>query len=53
MTATPTEIIRHGTFGPIVWDTATGNTRAATQEDMDTLPVGDDLTEEEEAQIEE
>jgi hypothetical protein len=53
MATTPTEIIRHGTFGPIVWDTATGATRVATQEDMDTLPVGDDLTAEEEEQIEE
>lgn len=47
------EQIRHGTFGPIVWDTATGETRVATQDDMDNLPVGDDLTAEEEASIEE
>jgi hypothetical protein len=46
------EQIRHGTFGPIVWDTETGETRMATQEDMDTLPVGEDLTAEEEATIE-
>lgn len=49
--ATENEIIRHGSFGPIVWDTATGETRAATQYDMDHLPVGPDLTEEEEASI--
>jgi len=48
---TTTEIIRHGSFGPIVWDTATGETRAATQYDMDHLPVGEDLTEEEEELI--
>lgn len=47
------EVIRHGTFGPIVWDTQTGETRAATQKDMDELPVGDDLTEEEEEGIKE
>jgi hypothetical protein len=52
-TTTTTEIIRHGSFGPIVWDTATGETRAATQYDMDHLPVGEDLTEEEEASIQE
>ena len=44
-----TETIRYGTFGPIVWDD--GETRMATQDDMDTLPVGDDLTAEEEASI--
>ena len=49
--AKSTDIIRHGSFGPIVW-CADGTTRCATQEDMDTLPVGDDLTEEEEAEIE-
>jgi hypothetical protein len=48
-----TKVIRHGSFGPIVWDTATGQTRAATQEDMDSLEVGPDLTPEEEAEIEE
>ena len=47
------EQIRHGSFGPIVWDTITGDTRVATQHDMDTLPVGPDLTDEEEAGIEE
>ena len=46
MTAT-TEIIRYGPFGAIVWDTLTGATRRATQEDLDDLPVGDDLTSEE------
>lgn len=46
-----TEIIRHGTFGPIVWDTDTRATRAATQQDLDILPVGDDLDEDEEAEI--
>lgn len=50
---TPTEIIRHGSFGAIVWDTQTGETRMATQRDLDTLPVGDDLTDGEEAEIEE
>ena len=45
------EQIRHGTFGPIVWDTETETTRYATQDDMDTLPVGDDLTPEEEESI--
>ena len=45
------EIIRHGTFGPIVW--SPNGTRVATQYDMDTLEVGEDLTEEEEATIEE
>jgi hypothetical protein len=48
-----TEIIRHGSFGPIVWDTDTGETRCADQHDMDTLPVGEDLTAEEEETIEE
>lgn len=47
-----TEQIRHGTFGPIVWDVITGETRYATQDDMDTLPVGPDLTPEEEDSIE-
>lgn len=46
-----TEQIRYGTFGPIVWDTATGDTRMATQRDLDHLPQGDDLTEAEEATI--
>lgn len=45
------EIIRHGSFGPIVWDIVTGETRSATQEDMDTLAVGPDLTPDEEAEI--
>lgn len=43
------DIIRHGSFGPIV-QTEDG-WRMATQKDLDTLPVGDDLTEEEEAEI--
>jgi hypothetical protein len=47
------EIIRHATFGPIVYDTTTGQTRVATQQDMDELEVGDDLTPEEEEAIEE
>lgn len=47
------EVIRHGSFGPIVWDLTSGETRAATQKDMDELAVGDDLTEEEEASIQE
>lgn len=47
----PRETIRHGTFGPIVWSES--GTRAATQRDMDTLPVGPDLTPEEEDEIEE
>ena len=46
-----TEVIRHGSFGPIVWDVVTGETRFATQDDLDHLPVGPDLTEEEEASI--
>ena len=45
--------IRHGSFGPIVWDTVTGDTRVATQHDMDTLSVGPDLTDDEEAGIDE
>jgi|GEM_PF-5789056 hypothetical protein len=45
------EKIRHGSFGPIV-QTDTG-WRLATQEDMDTLPVGEDLTAAEEAEIDE
>lgn len=51
-TTTTNEVIRHGSFGPIVWDMATGATRYATQRDMDTLPFGDDLTPDEEATIE-
>lgn len=47
------EVIRHGSFGPIVWDLDTSETRMATQKDMDALPVGDDLTEEEEEGVEE
>lgn len=47
------EVIRHGSFGPIVWDTETGETRVATQADMDTLAVGEDLSADEEAAIEE
>jgi hypothetical protein len=46
------EQIRHGSFGPIVWATD-GTTRVATQRDMDTLPVGADLTADEESEIEE
>ena len=46
----PTDIIRHGSFGPIVF-CADGTTRMATQDDLDTLPVGDDLDEDEEAAI--
>lgn len=46
----PAETIRHGSFGPIVW-IADGSTRIATQADMDRLPVGPDLSEEEEALI--
>ena len=45
------EILRYGKFGPIVWSEA--GTRMATQEDMDSLPVGEDLTAEEESEIEE
>lgn len=48
-----TEIIRYGTFGPIVWNTITDQTRLATQEDLNTLDVGEDLSEEEEDEIEE
>lgn len=47
------EVIRYGTFGAIVWDLDTGDTRMATQSDMDNLDVGDDLTDEEEETIEE
>ena len=46
-----TEILRHGSFGPIVQNTTTGEFRAADQHDMDTLPVGDDLTADEEETI--
>jgi hypothetical protein len=46
------DIIRHGSFGPIVY-CDDGSTRMATQEDMDTLEVGEDLSEEEESEIEE
>lgn len=46
------EIIRYGSFGPIVWDTDSHRTRLATQDDLDTLDVGDDLDEDEEAAIE-
>lgn len=46
------EILRYGTFGPIVWDTDTHATRMATQDDLDTLPQGEDLTAEEEDEIE-
>ncbi len=45
-----TDRIRHGSFGPIV--ETTEGWRAATQDDMDTLPVGPDLTPEEESDIE-
>ena len=47
------EIIRYGTFGPIVWDLETGETRMATQVDMDTLGLGQDLTQKEEKLIDE
>ena len=46
-----TEQIRYGTFGPIVWDTDTHETRMATQEDLDELMMGEDLTAEEEEAI--
>lgn len=46
------DIIRFGSFGPIVY-TSDGKTRMATQEDLDTLEVGEDLSEEEEQAIEE
>jgi hypothetical protein len=46
------EMIRHGSFGPIVWGPG-GLTRVATQRDMDTLDVGADLTDDEESEIEE
>lgn len=49
--STTTECIRHGSFGPIVWDLATKQTRMATQADLDTLDVGRDLTASEEAAI--
>ena len=49
---TPPEMIRHGSFGPIVW-LANGDSRTATQLDMDTLPVGEDLSADEESEIEE
>jgi hypothetical protein len=49
--AAHSEVIRYGTFGPIVWDLDTDLTRCATQDDMDTLPMGHDLTEEEEESI--
>jgi hypothetical protein len=45
------ETIRYGSFGPIVWavnEHGEATTRYADQEDLDTLPVGPDLTEEEE-----
>ena len=51
MTKTTNEVIRHGTFGPIVWDLLTDETRMATQDDMDTLHVGDDLSVAEEESI--
>lgn len=44
-----TDIIRHGSFGPIV-QTADG-WRMATQHDLDTLLVGDDLDADEEESI--
>lgn len=47
------ECIRHSPDGsPIVWG-PDGETRCATQRDMDTLPVGPDLTDEEWDAIEE
>jgi hypothetical protein len=45
------EVIRFGSFGPIVWNCQTEETRLATQDDLDTLPVGDDLSPEEEESI--
>lgn len=50
--ATAGEVLRYGSFGVIVWDLTTGETRMATQADMDDLPVGDDLTADEENEIE-
>ena len=49
--ATGSETVRYGKSGPIVWDHAAGEGRAATQDDLDTLPQGDDLTEEEEEEL--
>lgn len=46
-----TECVRHGSFGPIVWDAANDSARVATQYDLDTLPVGHDLDEDEEASL--
>ena len=48
------ETIRYGSFGPIVWavnEHGEATTRYATQDDLDTLPVGPDLTEEEEQEV--
>jgi hypothetical protein len=45
------ETIRYGSFGPIVWainEHGEATTRYATQDDLDILPVGADLTEKEE-----
>jgi hypothetical protein len=50
MMAKLTEVIRFSEDASIsiVWDTATnGAVRCPTQDDMDNLPVGDDLTTEE------
>jgi hypothetical protein len=44
-----TDLIRYGSFGPLV-QTQDG-WRMATQEDLDILPAGEDLTPEEEAAI--
>jgi hypothetical protein len=48
------ETIRYGSFGPIVWavnEYGKATTRYAAQEDLDILPVGPDLTEEEEQEV--
>jgi hypothetical protein len=48
------ETIRYGSFGPIVWavnEYGEATTRYAAQVDLDTLPVGPDLTEEEMKEI--
>ena len=48
--------IRHSNDGSVsmVWDTdADEPVRCPTQDDMDSLPVGDDLTDEDAARLEE
>lgn len=45
------EIIRYGSFGPMVWNTVTATSRCPTSDDLNDLPMGDDLTEDEEAAI--